>query len=162
MILIAYKSHTGTTKEAAEVLQNVFVSKKLDVEVLEISEIKSVDQYDLIIIGAPINGMHWLSEASKFVLTHEITLKKKKVACFTLSYIINDGRKFWKNRVRKNFKRACQFINPIDMMIFGGSINQQLPTPARLIFGISKNAPLDYRENKKIEDWGKFIINDLK
>ena len=31
MVLIAYKSHTGTTKEAAETIQNVFISKALDV-----------------------------------------------------------------------------------------------------------------------------------
>lgn len=162
MFLIAHKSHTGTTKEAAEIIQNVFISKALDVELLEISEVKSVDKYDLIIIGAPINGMHWLPEASNFISKHEITLKKKKVACFALSYIINDGRKFWKNRMRSNFKNICQLNDPIDTMIFGGKIDKPMPAPARFIFGLSKEAPLDYRDNKKIEDWAKGLINDLK
>ena len=162
MFLIAHKSHTGTTKEAAEIIQNVFISKALDVELLEISEVKSVDKYDLIIIGAPINGMHWLPDASNFVSKHETTLKEKKVACFALSYIINDGRKFWKNRVRSNFKTTCQLVDPIDIMIFGGKIDKPMPAPARFIFGLSKEAPLDYRDNNRIKEWAKSLINNLK
>jgi len=55
-----------------------------------------------------------------------------------------------------------QLIDPIDTMIFGGKIDQLMPAPARFIFGLSKEAPLDYRDNKKIEDWAKGLINDLK
>lgn len=162
MVLITYKSHTGTTKEAAEIIQDVFISKALDVELLEISEVKSVDKYDLIIIGAPINGMQWLPEASNFVSKHEITLNKKKVACFALSYIINDGRKFWKNRLRNNFKNICQLVDPIDTMIFGGKVNQRMPALARFIFGLSKEAPVDYRDNKRIKNWANGLINNIK
>lgn len=162
MVLITYKSNTGTTKEAAKIIQRVFISKALDVELLEISKVKSIDKYDLVIIGAPINGMHWLPEASNFVSKNEIALKNKKVACFALSYIIVDGRNFWKNRVRSNFKTTCQLVDPIDIMIFGGKIDQRMPAPARFIFGLSKDAPLDYRNNLIIEKWANDLINEIK
>jgi menaquinone-dependent protoporphyrinogen IX oxidase len=106
--------------------------------------------------------MHWLPEASNFVLKNEIALKKKNVACFALSYIINDGRKFWKKRLSNNFKTSCQLIDPIDTMIFGGKIDQRMPTPASFIFGLSNEAPLDYRNNRRIKNWANGLINALK
>jgi len=161
MILITYISNTGTTKEAAGLINNIFIEKAFEVELLEISEVSSIDKYDTIIIGAPINGMHWVSEASDFVLKNEISLKNKKVACFALSYIINDGRKFWKNRMIKNFRKINKSVDPIDTMIFGGKISQPMPAPARFIFGLSKGTPLDYRDNKKVEQWAKDLIKAL-
>jgi len=155
MILITYKSHTGTTKKAVELINSIFIAKEFEVELVEISEVKSIDKYDIIIIGAPINGMRWLPEVSDFVSKNEISLKEKKVASFALSYIINDGRKFWKNKVIRNFERIFKLVDPIDTMIFGGKLNQPMPAPARLIFGLSKGIPLDYSDNNKIEQWEK-------
>jgi hypothetical protein len=47
-------------------------------------------------------------------------------------------------------------------MIFGGKIDQRMPAPARFIFGLSKDAPLDYRNNLIIEKWANDLINEIK
>ncbi|HKL42651.1 MAG TPA: flavodoxin domain-containing protein [Clostridia bacterium] len=159
MILIAYKTNTGTTKDAAEIIKNTLIANAYQVDFLELSEVKSISKYDTIIIGAPINGMHWLAEASEFISKNKTGLKNKRVACFALSYIINDGRKFWKNRVINNFKRNYEEIHPIDTMIFGGKISHPMPAPARFIFGLPKGLPLDYTNNKEIEQWAMGLMD---
>jgi menaquinone-dependent protoporphyrinogen IX oxidase len=161
MVLITYKTHTGTTKEAAEVINNVFKLKKFEVDLLELSEVISINKYDIIIIGAPINGMRWIPEVLDFVSKNEMDLKSKKVACFALSYIITDGRSFWKNRIIRNFQRTYQSISPIDTKIFGGRISEPMPAPARFIFGLPKGIPLDYRENKTVEQWAMSLIDRI-
>lgn len=162
MVLIIYMTKTGTTKEAAEIIKEVFVREEVEVEVLEISKVNGIEDYETIIIGAPINGMRWLPEITSFIKKNKIILNNKNVACFTLSYVINDGRKFWKKRISKNFKNICDLINPIDTAIFGGKINKPMPIIPRFIFGLSKKSPLDYTDHEKIKHWSQKLIKRLK
>lgn len=162
MVLVLYKTKTGTTKEAAEVIKQVFIDHDFSVEIKELSEVTSMEKYDGVIIGAPINGMQWLPEVTNFVENNKEVLKKKNTACFALSYIINDGRKFWKKRIKRNFQRGSGVVNPMDTAIFGGKIDKPMPGPARLIFGLSKDNPLDYRNEEIIKEWAEKLIKMLK
>jgi len=162
MVLIGYKTKSGTTKEAAEVIKKVFVEHNYSVELIELSEVTSIEKYDTIIIGAPINGMQWLPEATKFLKNNEQSLKGKNTACFALSYIIKDGRKFWKKRIRRSFKKNSDLINPIGTKIFGGKVDKPMPGFARLIFGLSIKNPLNYTDEEKIKEWAKKIVMSLE
>lgn len=162
MVLIIYTTKTGTTKKAAEIIKEVFVKEEFEVEVLEISKVNAIEDYETIIIGAPINGMRWLPEITSFIKKNKMILNNKNVACFALSYIISDGRKFWKKRINKNFENIYALVNPIETAIFGGKINKPMPILPRFIFGLSKESPLDYTDDEKIRHWSQKLIKRLK
>ena len=160
MVLIIYMTKTGTTKETADIINEVLIKEKFDVEVLKISEVDSIEKYEMIIIGGPINGMRWLPQISTFLEDNQSILNNKKVACFAFS-IISDGRKFWKKRIHKNFKKSYDSIKPIETAIFGGKIDQPMTGLPRLIFGLPKGSPLDYTNHDMVKNWSKKLIEGL-
>jgi menaquinone-dependent protoporphyrinogen IX oxidase len=153
---------TGTTKKAAEIIKEELKKNQIDVDVLELSTVDSLNVYDTIIIGGPINGMQWLPEIKSFINKNEEVLNNKNIACFALSYVITDGRQFWQKRINKNFNNICRLINPFEKIIFGGKIDKPMSGIPRFIFGLSKDSPLDYTDDKKIRRWSNKIIKRLK
>jgi menaquinone-dependent protoporphyrinogen IX oxidase len=152
-VLIAYSTKTGTTKHAAEIISGIFNSNGFNVDVKNISDIDSISSYHGIIIGAPINGMMWHPDASKFVERHKNDLKGKPVAYFFMSYLIGVGRSFFNNRIKNSLNKASKIAKPLCIGMFKGKGEGELPAPARFIFGIKGAIPLDRTDDKAVTQW---------
>jgi len=72
-ILVAYISKTCTTEEIAKRIGEILSAKgsgnKYDVEVAPIDAVGSVQGYDRLILGSPINGMKVLPQFKEFFST---------------------------------------------------------------------------------------------
>lgn len=76
-VLVAYMSQSGNTKKVAEAM---FDAIQVEKEIKELSEIESVDGYDLLFVGFPIQAFGPAEKAKQFMAQN---VNGKKVALFT-------------------------------------------------------------------------------
>lgn len=163
-LLIAYHSKTGSTKEVSEKIASILTESSFNVALMPMSEVRSLEGYDAVIIGAPINGFRWVPEADQFIGTHQADLMKKPVFTFCLSYLSHYPRPFFKNMIRNNYEKSNAGLAPKKTAVFGGiSMNGAgFPTLARWIFGVPSSIPADTREWPQIVKWANDLGTELK
>jgi menaquinone-dependent protoporphyrinogen oxidase len=65
-ILVAYASVHGSTGEVAEFIGRVLRDYNTEVTVSDVSDVQSVDGYDVFVLGSAVHGGLWLHEMSAF------------------------------------------------------------------------------------------------
>lgn len=160
-ILIATVSRTGTTDHAASLIEKVLQEQGHETIHKPIDRISSLEAFDLIVIGAPINGMSWHPEAIKFVESNTGILAQTKVALYLMSYMLDASRSLWNKRIHSSLDKVAQQVNPISIGYFKGKIDAKLPGPARFIFGLPKELPLDRTEDTKVSEWAEALTESI-
>lgn len=127
--LIAYGTRYGATAGTAEEISKVLQEEGHDVQVVDVKKdkIKSISEYELVIIGSGMRIFRWVGEAENFIKKFQDELRQKKTAIFVSSGAQaplkhdNDTEAMdtaWrKYLVEKAEKYSLQ---PIMMAIFGG------------------------------------------
>jgi len=151
--LIAYVTKTGATKEIALEIEKILKESGAAARALPVSEIKNLDEFSSIVVGAPINGMQWVSEAVSFVSNHREALNARPVVLFAVSYMHDRARPMWRRAIEKSVNAAARTVGAKAVGIFGGRIDSELPGPARFIFGLPKDLPKDTRDWDAIGQW---------
>ncbi len=83
-ILVAFASRYGSTQEAAEAVADTLRQAGLQVDLQPMREVKSLEPYDAIVLGAAIYNTRWHPDAHAFLSQHEETLRERPVAIFSL------------------------------------------------------------------------------
>jgi menaquinone-dependent protoporphyrinogen oxidase len=83
-ILLAYASRFGSTQEVAETIATTLRENGLDVDLQPMQEVKSLDRYDAVVVGAAIYNAKWNVLAHQFVSRYQDALAQLPVAIFTL------------------------------------------------------------------------------
>lgn len=163
-LLIAYHSKTGSTKEVSEKIALALTESNFNVVVLPMTEVGSLEGYDAVIIGAPINGFRWVPEADQFIGRFKEELMKKPVFTFCLSYLSHYPRPFFRNMIRNNYEKSNAGLSPKKTAVFGGiSMNGAgFPTLVRWVFGVPSTIPADTREWPQIVKWANDLGTELK
>jgi menaquinone-dependent protoporphyrinogen oxidase len=161
-LCIAYVTKTNTTKEIAEEIAKVAREKSWEVKVLPVSAIDDPEEFDAILIGAPINGMQWLPEAIEFVENNQVALKKISTSYYLVSYLMNSGGKRWKKMIDKSLKKVSALVKPLMIGKFDGRVEDEFGTIPRLLFGLKKDTPLDLRDWDAIRTWAREYLEELE
>ncbi|MHB1453786.1 MAG: flavodoxin domain-containing protein [Saccharofermentanales bacterium] len=154
-ILIAYVTKTGTTANAAEIIGGVLRERGFETTVLPITGAGSLESYDSVIIGAPINGMAWHPDATAFVNNRATELSQKDVSYYLMSYIYFTGCNFWKKAISKAFDKLPQSVRPRMTGMFGGKVDKEFPAFARFLFGVQKGMPTDMQDDETVRQWAR-------
>lgn len=160
-LCIAYVTKTNTTKEIAIEIAKIAREKGWEAKVINFSNIESLEGYDAILIGSPINGMQWLPEAYDFVEKHKDSLKQIPISYFLVSYLMNSGSRMWKRMIDNSLNKAIKSVKPMMIGKFNGKIDAEFGTIPRLLFGVKKDTPLDLRNWDKIKSWAHEFIDTL-
>jgi len=83
-ILVAYASMAGSTAEVAQAVGEEITRSGLEVDVKPINEVRSLQGYDGVVVGAPMI-MGWHREASRFLKKHREEFKRIPLAVFVLA-----------------------------------------------------------------------------
>lgn len=162
-ILVAYASQFGTTREVAEAIGDVLCQNGIEVETKWVKDVKSLTEYDAVIIGSAIQYDKWMPEAAEFVRLNQQQLSQLPVAyfftCLTLS-----------KRTEKTERQALAYadklialvpqVRPISVGRFAGVLNyskmsllfQLMFRIISLITGVREG---DYRDWEAIRSWAK-------
>ena len=160
-VLIAYYTRTDCTREIAERLASLLRHDTLRVDALPFSQEVDLSLYDIVILGAPIHGMHWAKEAATYLHAHQDMLKSKPLALFYSSYLNHLARPFWRKQIANSLDHFDDEFQVFAKGKFGGRIADEFPTFARLLFGVYKHAPMDARDWKEVESWAETVQEQI-
>lgn len=119
-VLVGYATKTGSTVGVAERIGRVLGERGFDVDVRPMTETKSLDGYDKVVLGSAVNGGVWLPEAVAFVESQGKSLKAMPVAAFCV-HIMNagDGEKETAKRLAY-LDKVRAVVKPVDEGFFLG------------------------------------------
>src|SRR5512138_1511332 len=159
-ILLAYASRFGSTQEVAETIASTLSEAGLEVDLQPMQEVKSLDRYDAVVLGAAIYNAKWNAEAHQFVSRHQGALAQLPVAVFTL------GPLSASEAAKRNSRRQLDVelakypgLKPIALEIFAGKYD---PTKPGLNFFERFLPARDYRNWDAIRAWANALSAQLQ
>jgi len=127
-ILLAYASRFGSTQEAAETIANTLRENGLEVDLQPMEEIKSLDRYDAVVLGAAIYNAKWNVVAHQFVSQHQDALAQLPVAIFTLGPLSSSEAAKRNSRRQLDMELAkYPWLKPVALEIFAGKYDPSKP-----------------------------------
>ena len=127
-ILLAYASRFGSTQEVAEAIAATLRKAGLEVDLQPMQEVKSLDCYDAVVLGAAIYNAKWHADAHQFVMQHQESLRQLPVAIFTLGPLsASDAAKRNSRRQLDNELAKYSWLKPIAVEIFAGKYDPSKP-----------------------------------
>ena len=128
--LVVYGTRYGATADTSEVISDVLRQEGFEVRVVDAKndKVKSINEFELVIIGSGIKIGRWTKEPEKFLGKFQKELSKKKTALFVccgganpltegeekIKEMEDAKRKYLEDKVVK------YNLNPIALGFFGG------------------------------------------
>ena len=158
-VLIAYETKHGSTLHTAGEMAEQIRRAKHQAEVRRSREVKDLEGYDAVILGAPLYYGRWNGDAAKFVKRHRSALSGVPFRVFALGPTTadRDDESYVREgeRLRAALEKAGSPPNA-SVELFGGVID-----PAKLHFPFSRMEPGDWRPWPLIEGWVDGLIREL-
>lgn len=160
-ILVAYASQKGSTAEIAEVIGNELRSRGYAVEVREMRQVRSLDGYQAVVLGAPFY-MGRIIEMGRFVDGHRLDLAARTVAAFAVGTAPVSRSQQQVRAGMKTLRETFGSLSPVAMTLFAGKIDPaRLSFSQRTMIGISKAPVGDFRDWKAISAWASDLAGKL-
>lgn len=154
-VLVAFATMYGSTKEVAEAIAAALRTAGLDADVKPAKDVKKLDGYGAVVLGAPLIVGKPQKDARSFLSRHEKALKDLPVALFALGPCKGPRDETeWKDCQGQLDKALAGlgWLKPVAAELFGGRFD-----PALLKFPFNKmagSAPAsDARDWDAIEAW---------
>lgn len=154
-ILLAYATRYGSTQEVAEAVAATLRERGLEVDIQPMREVRALDQYAAVVLGAPLYMFHWHKDALHFLARYREALKQRPVAVFALGPWHDEEKEY--QEVRKQLdKELAKFpwLTPKAIAIFGGKFDpQKLTFPHNMIPALKNMPASDIRNWTVIRAW---------
>jgi menaquinone-dependent protoporphyrinogen oxidase len=154
-ILVAYATKCGSTREIAEFMVKTLQGKGIDADLGEMKTVKSVKDYDALVLGAPMYMFRIIGDAHAFLKKQKKYIEIKPTAFFSLGPT-QDKEEDWKN-VWGNFEKELSkypWFQPVAKEVFGGRLDSsKLVFPYNLLPGKDQLPQGDIRDWEKIRAW---------
>ncbi len=160
-ILVAYATKYGSTEEIAQKISEVLKNSGMEVTLSEASEIKSIDNYNTIVLGSAVYVGSWRKQAARFLKKFQDELKDKKVYLFSSGptgegdpVSLMEGWEF-----PKNLKEIADKIGVEDIKVFHGAVDPDKLSGLHKFMVSKIKAPVgDFRNWEDIERWSRKVI----
>ena len=154
-ILLAYTTRFGSTQEVAETITSALREARLEVDLQIMQEVRTLANYDVVVLGAAIYNGKWHTDAHQFVAQHQETLSQRPVAIFTLGPLSNS------NAAKRNSRRQLDselakypWLKPVALEIFAGKLD---PSKPGMGFFEKMLPARDYRNWDAIRTWANTL-----
>ena len=127
-ILLAYATRYGSTQEVAETITAALRQAGLEVDMQPMREVKTLDNYDAVVLGAGIYNAKWHPDAHRFLSQHQETLRQRLVVIFALGPLSNSDTAM-RNSRRQLDKELAKYpwLKPAAVEIFAGKYDPSKP-----------------------------------
>ena len=127
-ILLAYASRFGSTQEVAETIASTLSEAGLEVDLQPMQEVKSLDRYDAVVLGAAIYNAKWHADAHQFLAQYQAALSQLPVVIFTLGPLsASDAAKRNSRRQLEGELAKYPWLKPVAVEIFAGKYDPSKP-----------------------------------
>jgi menaquinone-dependent protoporphyrinogen oxidase len=125
-ILVAYATRSGSTQEVAEAIAVTLRERGLAVDIQPMRDVQAIDQYQAVVLGAPLYIAHWHKDALHFLARHREALVQRPTAIFALGPLHADEKEFQEVRGQLE-KELAKFpwLKAEATAIFGGRFDPQ-------------------------------------
>jgi menaquinone-dependent protoporphyrinogen oxidase len=154
-VLVAYATRYGSTQEVAEAVAATLCECGLAVDIQPIRDVRTLDQYHAVVLGAPLYMFHWHKDALHFLARHREALLPRPVAIFALGPFHAEEKEFQEVREHLDQELAkFPWLRPEAIAIFGGKFDpQKLTFPHNLVPALKKMPASDARDWAAIRAW---------
>jgi menaquinone-dependent protoporphyrinogen oxidase len=163
-ILVGYATKYGSTQEVAEAVAAALREAGLEVDCQPARQVRSLDGYGAVVLGAPLSMFRWHKDAHNFLARHRAALTARPVAVFALGPL-EDKEKDWQN-VRDNLDKELAkypWFKPVAVQIFGGKYDPaNLGFPLNLLPALRQMPASDLRDWAAIRAWATDLVSKLR
>ena len=158
LILVAYATKHGSTQEVAEAIAATLREHALEAEVQPASEVRALDRYGAVVLGAPLYSGRWHGDASRFLKRHRTALSERPVAIFALGprSAAEEERRGSREQLDRALAKAS-WLAPVAIEVFGGVID-----PAKLRFPFNRMPASDARDWTAIRAWASNLATQFQ
>ena len=158
-ILLAYATRFGSTQEVAETITAALREAGLEVDIQPMQQVKGLDHYDAVVLGAAIYNARWHPDAHQFLSQHQETLRQRLVVIFALGPLSNSDTAM-RNSRRQLDKELAKYpwLKPVALEMFVGKYD-----PAKLgFFERLLSTASDRRDWDAISAWAAALPTQLQ
>ncbi len=159
-ILVGFASRYGSTQEAAETIAAELRQAGLQVDLVPMREVKSIERYDAIVLGAAIYNAKWHPDAHAFLSQHAEILRERPVAIFSLGPTTRNpaAKKRSLAQLHKDLEKY-PWLRPVALEMFVGKYDL-----AKLGLGsVGRLIPLpDNRDPDAVRAWASALPAQLE
>ena len=163
-ILVAYATKCGSTREIAEFMTKTLQDEGIYADLGEMKNVKSVKEYNGLILGAPMYMFRIIGDAHTFLNKQKKYIENTPTAFFSLGPT-QEKEEDWKN-VWGNFEKELSkhsWFQPIAKEVFGGKLDSsKLVFPYNLLPGKDQLPQGDIRDWEKIKAWTESLPPKLQ
>lgn len=156
-ILIGYATKYGSTQEVASFIADVLREAEITVDLSELRDVKSLEGYGAVVIGAPFYMFKWLKPAPDFLNRHKQALQTMPVAVFALGPTDAQETPEKNPELFEQLNKALRdfpWLDPVDQKLFGGKFDpSKLKFPMHMFMG--KMPASDIRDWDAIRAWAE-------
>ena len=127
-ILLAYATRFGSTQEVDETITTALREAGLEVDIQPMQDVKALDNYDAIVLGAAIYNARWHPDAHHFLSQYQEALRRRPVAIFTLGPLSTSAAAM-RNSRRQLDKELAKYpwLKPVALEVFAGKYDPAKP-----------------------------------
>lgn len=160
-VLVAYASTHGSTQEIAERIAAVIHEHGLMVDIQPARNVKTLDGYSAVVLGAPLYMFHMHKDALHFISRYRQALSSGlPLAIFAGGPFGSGDEKEWKE-IRRQFDQELArvaWLKPVAVELVGGRFNPaKLHFPWNLIPALKQMPSSDLRDWTAIRAWASSL-----
>lgn len=154
-ILIAFATNSGSTQEVAEKIGEALRQQGLAVDLAPAQEVRSLEGYQAVVLGAPLYMFRWHTNAHQFLTRQRKALQNMPVAVFALGPWHDKEEEL--QSAREQLEKALAkhtWFSPLEKTVFVGKFDpQKLKFPYNLIPALKNMEASDERNWDAIQKW---------
>lgn len=158
-ILVAYATRFGSTQEVAETIAAILREAGVEVDTQTMQEVKGLDGYHAVVLGAAIYNTRWHPRAHQFLAEHQEALKQRPTAIFALGPLSTSDIAM--QRSRRQLDKELEkhpWLKPAALEMFVGKID-----PSKLgFFERIGTTASDNRNWSAIRNWAAALPEKLE
>jgi menaquinone-dependent protoporphyrinogen oxidase len=162
-ILVTFSTIHGSTQQVAEQIAATLRERGIAVDLQPAKQVRSLDAYRAVVLGAPLYMFHWHKDALNFLGKFRNALAQKPIAIFALGPVNNVEKEFQDARAMLDKELAkYPWLTPAAIEIFGGKMDPpHFRFPYNLIPAMNKLPVSDIRDWAAIKTWASNLPTKL-
>jgi menaquinone-dependent protoporphyrinogen oxidase len=156
-VLVAAASKHGATSEIAEAFGSELAQSRLEVLVVPVKDVRTIDEYDAVVLGSAIHMGQWMKPAKEFVQRETTALSSVPVWLFS-SGPVTDRSKPDDPADRRQGDEIAKTLAARDHRLFRGKLDKSgLSIAERAAVRIARAPSEDQRDWEAIRKWATGI-----